>query len=128
MDGLFGIFGDLSGFLEAKARAEKETNKRFSPAEAYNNAGDAYRHIVWQALLANKFGEGTAKAAGDFHENRFVPIVGAMGHPQAEIDMDLKNNEIGRYIGKDATGVQQILDRAKLINDYNLYHKYKKTR
>jgi hypothetical protein len=125
MDGLLGVFGNLPEIVRAKSQAEDETKKRFTPAESYNGAGDAYRHIVWQGLLANSLGEQAAKDAGDLHESRKLPLFGAMGHPQAEINMDLKNNEIGRYIGKDATSVQQILDRAKLINDYNLYQKYR---
>ena len=125
MDGLLGIFTNLPEIIKAKSRAEEETNKRFTPAEAYNGPGDAYRHIVWQGLLANALGEQAAKDAGDLHENRMLPLFGAMGHPQSEINMDLKNNEIGRYIGKDATSVQQILDRAKLINDYKLYQQYR---
>jgi hypothetical protein len=125
MDGLLGIFSNLPEIVRAKSKAQEETGKRFTPAEAYNGPGDAYRHIVWQGLLANTLGEQAAKEAGDLHESRKLPLFGAMGHPQAEINMDLKNNEIGRYIGKDAKDYQQILDRAKLINDYKLYQQYR---
>ena len=125
MDGLLGIFSNLPEIVRAKSQAEAETSKRFTPKESYNGAGDAYRHIVWQGLLANALGEQAAKEAGDLHENKMLPLFGAMGHPQSEINMDLKNNEIGRYIGKDAKDYQQILDRAKLINDYKLYQQYR---
>ena len=125
MSGIMDIFRKFPQFLNAKSQAEEETQKRFNLNEQYNGAGDAYRHIVWQGLLANQLGEDAAKTAGDLHESRMLPIFGAMGHPQAEIDMDLKNNEIGRYIGKDAKNAQQVLERAKLINDYKLYKKYR---
>ena len=125
MAGLLDVFMNIPEIWKAKTQAEEETAKRFTPAEAYNGPGDAYRHIVWQGLLANKLGPDIAKSAGDLHESKWLPLFGATGHPQAEINMDLKNNEIGRYIGKDASSVDDILKRAQLINQYNLYQKYK---
>lgn len=125
MAGLLDIALNLPTIFKTKNMAEKESAKRFPKDELYNGAGDAYRHIVWQGLLANKLGEDKAKYIGNFHENENIPFVGAYNHPQNEINMDLKNNEIGRYIGKDAKNVQDILNRADIINKYKLYDKYK---
>lgn len=124
MAGLLDILTNLPTIYQTKSLAEEAAAKRFPADEIHNGAGDAYRHIVWQGLLAQKLGQDKAKYFGDFHENPNIPFVGGYGEPTKESTMDYKNNEIGRYIGKDAKSVQDILNRADIINKYKLYQKY----
>ena len=67
------------------------------PSQATREA-DAYRHLLWQGLLANKYGPEIAQLAGNFHENPLIPFIGGMGQPESQQLMDLYNNMLGRQM------------------------------
>jgi hypothetical protein len=58
----------------------------------HNNIVDAFRHAIWNALNARDLGDKKAKKFGDAHE-------AMTDQPDAEREMDLHNNEMGRKIG-----------------------------
>ena len=68
---------------------------------------NAFRHTLWQATIADKFGGDIAKQVGNAHEDN--PSVnlnvntfsGKSALSQADQTIDLLNNNIGRKIGKD---------------------------
>ncbi|MFI4852593.1 MAG: DUF6973 domain-containing protein [Gimesia chilikensis] len=59
----------------------------------HNGNGDAFRHALWNCLMAKSIGVSKAKQWGDAHENG-----GTSPNPPLEKEMDLFNNEIGRGI------------------------------
>ena len=66
---------------------------------AHNGPQDAFRHCVWQCLIAKASGAGDAAAVGYAHERaggRKTPA-----QPQGEAIMDLKNNAVGRACSAD---------------------------
>lgn len=67
------------------------------PGQATREA-DAYRHLLWQGLLANKYGPEVAQLVGNFHENPYIPFIGGMGQPESQQIMDLYNNMLGRQM------------------------------
>ena len=80
--------------LAKKAKAERIA--RFG-ADIDDDRGNAFKHCYWNALMAAKFGAGTAKTIGDNHEdygpdyNVYDNSIGDMKHR-----MDLWNNAVGR--------------------------------
>ncbi|NRA65433.1 MAG: hypothetical protein HRU19_13180 [Pseudobacteriovorax sp.] len=58
--------------------------------------GDAYRHALWNAMMANDLGAETAAEIGDGHEN--FP-----GNDDLKKEMDLHNNQLGRDVQKELT-------------------------
>ncbi|WP_152541260.1 DUF6973 domain-containing protein [Kallotenue papyrolyticum] len=70
-----------------------EAQRQFPGSTLHNDAGDAFRHCYWSALMAIYFDSpSTAKTFGDLHEDH-------PNNPPAEKAMDLFNNEKGRAIG-----------------------------
>ncbi|MEV5837242.1 hypothetical protein [Nocardia sp. NPDC052112] len=62
------------------------------PDSVADGQGDAYRHMYWNALMSQQFGEDWAQTYATSHEKT------GGNTPQREA-MDLYNNEIGRAIG-----------------------------
>ncbi len=65
---------------------------------------NAIRHVLWQAMLTNKFGEHQAKRIGNAHEdNPRADITQTIYSMEKDADqaVDLLNNEIGRNIGEN---------------------------
>ena len=88
-----------------------------SPEEFWKDgdAANAYRHALWNALMARRMGEEAAKKWADAHEQfsdemwdvRDTNDITNREHTE----MDLHNNQIGRNIGvKDLRGTQDISD------------------
>jgi len=100
--------------IDAKSLAEQEAIKRYGKDTEHNGPADAFRHLVWSGMAANKYGNALPAALGAAHE--FIEV----GQPEAESQMDATNNAYGRYIGSDAKNLQQIMDRAKLLMDYKI--------
>ena len=61
---------------------------------AWNNEADAFRHAVWNFLMASRIGEEAAKELADAYEVD-------SGNPLSETAMDLFNNEVGRRLGSN---------------------------
>lgn len=79
--------------------ANKNTISKYG-AGSHNDNGDAFRHMLWSALMTKEFslfgsdlsnGRAVAKKWGDAHEE--MP-----GNPPLEKSMDLKNNAVGRNL------------------------------
>ncbi|MFC6011183.1 DUF6973 domain-containing protein [Nocardia lasii] len=66
----------------------------YSPTTIADGQADAYRHMYWNALMSQKFGEDWAETYATAHEKTGGNI------PQREA-MDLWNNELGRKIGAE---------------------------
>lgn len=95
--------------------AEKKAEETYSPREQHNARGDAYRHLVWQALMARNQSPAKAKLAGDYHES-FMPYLlggGGFDQPSEEKQMDLYNNSLGRRIASQAKSEADIYRLAK---------------
>jgi len=86
----------------------------YSPDTKADGQGDAFRHMYWNALMAQKFGEDWTQTYATAHE------MSGGNNPQREA-MDLWNNELGRKIGAanpDATSEQlQELVRQEIEGD-----------
>ncbi len=70
---------------------------------------DAYRHILWSYLLAQAFDAEFAEEVGNAHES------GNTGNTEAEREMDLHNNAIGRKYAE--LGIKQSEVLQQLMND-----------
>lgn len=71
---------------------------------------NAFRHVLWQAVITARFGAKTAQAVGYAHEDEPEAIYGvralsekifvnAEGEAKADQSIDLANNVIGRELG-----------------------------
>ena len=107
-----------AAFYFDKQEAEAETAVRFG-GNFKNDESDAFRHALWNALMAFDQGAELAKQLADAHEDR-------PDNPIDEMNMDLHNNEMGRTIGVGATAtgmpessladqVQTALDSGELM-------------
>ena len=90
------MLGNAGDIVDTGKYAQEQGIKRFPKTTQATREVDAYRHLVWQALLAKKYGKDVAELAGNFHENPFIPFVGGMGQPKDQQQMDLYNNMLGR--------------------------------
>jgi len=76
-----------------------------NPANDFNSERNAYRHTVWQSIVAQKFGLGIARQAGNSHEaDPYTDLSvrsfsGKDAAKRADQTADLLNNQIGRLIG-----------------------------
>lgn len=97
---------DLAGIGPEVQFATETPPQYFPKAEQHNGRGDAMRHLLFQAEIAQKYGEGPAKAIGWVHENLSGP------QSEAEKSMDVYNDELGREIGKTAKNRPDMVRRA----------------
>ena len=58
--------------------------------EEEGGLGNAFRHVLWQALITRDFGEEIAKEVGFIHEDN---------NKSLDSQVDIRNNAIGRKIG-----------------------------
>lgn len=102
-------------FFQSRNIALDKAKEAYGPTEEHNARGDAYRHIVWQALLAKQYGDKTAKGMGDYHEAPIPAWLGGAGtSPDAdETSMDQFNNAVGRQIAAQAKTEADIYRLAK---------------
>lgn len=75
----------------AVENASIETTRRFI-GTSHNDAGDAFRHCYWSAMLCRDLGYMAAMRYSSAHE-------AFAGNPAAEKAMDLHNNAVGLHIG-----------------------------
>jgi hypothetical protein len=85
--------------------------------------GNAYRHTLWQAILTNELGNRQAERIGNAHEhNPNADLTQRKFSTMALADqvIDLKNNQIGRKIGRENKGASnQELALLALDHFYN---------
>ena len=107
---------DIPGPWDAKTMAEQEAIDLYGKDTQHNGPADAYRHLLWSGMMANKYGNTPAQFGGWLHESA-IPFIGAPMQSDAEKAMDTTNNEYGRYIGSDAKNLDEIRKRAKILID-----------
>lgn len=100
--------------------AIEEAKLRFPDDGKVGGNQDAFRHLVWQANLQREM-PLIAKLAGNIHESEYVPFIGAMGTGQgeAEKEMDLYNNALGRKIADQATSMDDVYSIAEQMVRHN---------
>lgn len=101
--------------IVASKIATKKAEEVYPANEQHNARGDAYRHLVWQALVAKNKSKGYAERVGNIHEMP-IPVIGAgFDQPTEEKQNDLYNNALGRNIGFNAKTEEEIYNRAKQL-------------
>ncbi|WP_146451979.1 DUF6973 domain-containing protein [Bythopirellula polymerisocia] len=75
---------------------------------------DAYRHVLWSYLLTQAYDAKFAEEVGNAHET------GDTGNTEAEREMDLHNNSIGRKYAKQ--GIKQAGVLKQLMSDPEVQH------
>ena len=103
--------------MTAHDMASNEAIAMYGKDTQHNGPADAYRHLLWSGMMANKYPNmPVAQTLGWLHESS-IPFVGAPMESNAEKQMDTTNNEYGRYIGSDAKNLDEIRKRAKILVD-----------
>jgi hypothetical protein len=112
MENEFTPFSIISGKY-----AQRKQGESFPYAKGIDDEADAFRHMVWQASLAQKYGVPLATFLGSWHENPYIPqaLKGALGRPRDEREMDKFNNALGIEIAKKAKSLDHI---TTLANEY----------
>jgi hypothetical protein len=82
---------DAMGFKEDADKALAAAQALYPAATLHNGQGDAFRHCYWNALMTRRTSAARAKEFADAHETN-------PGQPEAEMRMDLNNNEVGRNL------------------------------
>ncbi|MET9026998.1 hypothetical protein ABZW96_15480 [Nocardia sp. NPDC004168] len=87
---------DVAAFFELKSQAENAAKAAYPdiPSAWADDHGDAYRHMYWNALMTQKYGEEWTASFATAHE-------GTGANTPAREAMDLYNNEQGRKIAVD---------------------------
>jgi hypothetical protein len=103
------------GFFDSAEVAGGLAEATYPPETQWQGKGDAFRHLVWQALLAKKYNSTVADYAGKYHE---LPLgqtlrAAALDQTDEEKAQDLYNNALGREIASKAKSVEDIYLLAK---------------
>jgi len=101
---------------KANTYASNNAESVYPKKEQATRERDAYRHILWQAMLANRYGEPTANFFGNMHESD-LPVIGGFKQPADQRAMDLYNNRLGVELGLKAKDMKEMMDEAKRIVD-----------
>ena len=83
--------------------------------EQWQGRGDAFRHIVWQAMMAKKYGHLPAYLAGEYHELPLGKGWKAADPDQSDLEreQDLYNNKLGREIASRSETIEDIYRLSK---------------
>ena len=84
----------LVGLSDEVKFANEIPTRYFSKEEQLDGRGDAMRHLLLQAQIQKKYGDGAAEFAGWLHENVLTG-----GQSDEEKAMDESNDALGRKIG-----------------------------
>ncbi|MFC3964396.1 DUF6973 domain-containing protein [Nocardia jiangsuensis] len=85
---------DISDFFDIKSQAESTAREVLPDKGQSDGHGDAFRHMYWNALMTQRYGEDWTQRYATAHEE-----LGAAA-PTREA-MDLYNNSIGRQVAID---------------------------
>lgn len=108
--------------IVSKNIAEKKAIDTYGKNKQYNAEGDAYRHLVWSALMAKKYGPETTANISGYHESNMPFWLGGGGglvpylfpnQPANEKTMDTANNSLGLEIANKAKNEEEIYKLAK---------------
>lgn len=109
---VFGRLKAIDAVEDASERAIAFTNELYPGMSHYQNQADAFRHAVWNTLIAKYYAQkkrDIAKGielAKDFtsaHED----CNDAEGAPVYDVEMDLHNNELGRHYFSSVASVRK---------------------
>ncbi|MGY3204692.1 DUF6973 domain-containing protein [Streptomyces sp. TE5632] len=92
---------------KARKDADKafgEAAKRYPRASLYQGTGDAFRHCYWNARMEINIDHETAYEVATRHESESRGV---------DKEMDLRNNKIGRKIGRDYRGKSKSNPKAR---------------
>jgi RHS repeat-associated protein len=84
---------------------------------------NAFRHVLWQAEITERFGSDIAKQVGNAHEENPYAATGSnlqmafTSLADADQTIDLLNNQIGRKIGNETKGMS-MQERASAVLEY----------
>lgn len=91
----------------ATLAAWKKTKEKYPDIGSRNNEADAYKHAIWNYLMSQSIGKDRAKAFADAHE-----VSG--DNSEAELLMDLYNNQVARDLPRGPNSVEDALRDGKL--------------
>ena len=103
----------LAKFTPYAIVATKQAEKTYPKDEQHNARGDAYRHLVWQALVAKNQSPTLARVLGAVHESPIPFIGGGLEQDPEERAMDSYNNSLGIEIAKKSKTDEDIYRLAK---------------
>ena len=85
----------------ARKIATEQTERKFGYS-GLGDRSDAFRHGIWNAEMSILLGSKKAELFATAHEDKDVSGDESDGFPKiAHKEMDLHNNEVGRYIGEE---------------------------
>lgn len=110
---------DYPGFFKSRDISVDKAKELYGIKEEWQGKGDAYRHVLWQALMAKKYGPTAANLMGQYHELPLTRALGAAAWDQTaeEKAMDLYNNELGRKIAEQSNSLEDIYRLTKKAVD-----------
>lgn len=111
------IAKNINPIIKLGHKAEEMAQKAYPSQSQATRERDAYRHMIWQAMLAREFGPEVAETVGNIHENKYLPIVGGMGQPESQREMDLYNNQLGRGINWQSEEELDKLIQAQILSN-----------
>jgi hypothetical protein len=98
-------------------QVNQQAIKEYGWKERVNGRGDAFRHLVGTAMLAQKHGAPYAEFVTTLHENPYLPFVGALYHSKEDREMDLYNNRLGLELATQAKDYDDLLKMARQYID-----------
>jgi hypothetical protein len=92
--------------------------------EGEGTESNAFRHALWSGTMASQFGSADAKTIADAHENNpnadlsQTTFSGKGALDNADMHVDLLNNQIGRQIGASSQGQGMNAIAGKVLNQF----------
>ena len=102
-ESLAGMIGQGDAVHYANEMADK-----YYPGEELDARGDALRHLLWQGTVAQEQGSIPAALSGYGHEAG----LGMLPPQDADTEMDLANNALGRELGAQTKTREELLNAA----------------
>lgn len=106
-------------FMESAEVAGGLAEATYPAKEQWQGKGDAFRHLIWQALVAKGMNSTAANLAGQWHElnlgDELRPYTHTAASDQTPVEkaQDLYNNALGREIASKAKNIEDIYRLAK---------------
>lgn len=97
--------GPLDAFAAKAAADDAIAIAKKSKFEGrHNGPFDAFRHCLWNCLMAQRIGVKQAEEVGNIHEECWK-------NKEAEHEMDLRNNAVGRGYGKNNANCTKLCEQ-----------------
>lgn len=98
---------DVTDIGEIISRSKKIPLEYFDPKSEVAGEADAMRHLLFQAQLAQKYGDMPAQMVSYLHEYT------SPGQPSAEREMDFLNDALGRELAREAGSEEELIRLAR---------------